>query len=44
MNKKLLHKSIMESVSKSLGKTLNEGAGAGYDVTFEGLNVNTIKV
>ena len=44
MNKKLLHKSIMESISKSLGKTLNEGAGAGYDVTFEGLNVNTIKV
>ena len=34
----------MESISKSLGKTLNEGAGAGYDVTFEGLNVNTIKV
>lgn len=44
MNKKLLHKSIMESLSKTLGKTLNEGAGAGYDVTFEGLNVNTIKV
>ena len=44
MNKKLLHKSIMESVSKVLGKTLNEGAGAGYDVTFDGLNVNTVEV
>lgn len=42
MNKKLLHKSIMESLSKTLGKTLNEGAGAGYTVSFEGLALDEI--
>ena len=44
MNKKLLHKSIMESLSKTLGKTLNEGAGAGYDVTIKGLTATNIEV
>ena len=44
MNKKLLRKSIMESVSKTLGKTLNEGAGAGYDVTIKGLTATNIEV
>lgn len=44
MNKKLLHKNIMESLSKTLGKTLNEGAGAGYDVTIKGLTATNIEV
>jgi len=44
MNKKLLHKSIMESVSKALGKTLNEGAGAGYTVSISGLAIDEIDI
>ena len=44
MNKKLLHKSIMEPLSKTLGKTLNEGAGAGYNVTIKGLTATNIEV
>jgi hypothetical protein len=32
----------MESLSKTLGKTLNEGAGAGYTVSFEGLALDEI--
>ena len=42
MNKKLLHKNIMESLSKTLGKTLNEGAGAGYTVSISGLAIDEI--
>ena len=44
MNKKLLHKNIMESVSKTLGKTLNEGAGAGYTVSISGLAIDEIDI
>ena len=44
MNKKLLHKSIMESLSKALGKTLNEGAGAGYTVSISGLAIDEIDI
>lgn len=32
----------MESLSKTLGKTLNEGAGAGYTVSISGLAINEI--
>lgn len=32
----------MESVSKTLGKTLNEGAGAGYTISIEGLSLDEI--
>ena len=42
MNKKLLHKNIMESLSKTLGKTLNEGVGAGYTVSISGLSLDEI--
>ena len=44
MNKKFLHKSIMESVSKALEKTLNEGAGAGYTVSISGLAIDKIDI
>lgn len=34
----------MASVAKEVKKALNEGAGAGYDVTFEGLNVKSVRL
>ena len=44
MNKKKLYESIMASVAKEVKKALNEGAGAGYTVTIDGLKVKSIKV
>lgn len=43
-NKKALYENIMTAVAKEVKKALNEGAGAGYDITFEGLKVKTIRV
>lgn len=43
-NKKALYESIMTAVAKEVKKALNEGAGAGYDVTFEGLNVKSVRL
>lgn len=43
-NKKALYESIMTAVAKEVKKALNEGAGAGYDVTFEGLNAKSVRL
>lgn len=43
-NKKELYNSIMESVSNQVKKVLNEGAGAGYDVAFEGLSLTNVQI
>lgn len=42
--KKSLYESIMASVAKTVKKTLNEGAGAGYTVTINDLKLGNFKI
>lgn len=41
---KSLYESIMNAIAKEVKKALNEGAGAGYDVTIKGLYVKDVKI
>lgn len=41
-NTKKLYEAIMSSVAKQVKKAINEGAGAGYTVSFEGLALDEI--
>lgn len=43
-NKRALYESIMNKVSKVVKQSLNEGAGAGYTVTIDGLTATNISV